>query len=305
MDEPGLPERTRLGPPGVDVHRFGPATPRAPARGSRASSGAWRRRTRPPAARLRRVRHGPRGGGRGAGGPAPGRAPIVAYVGKLIVSKGVDLLLAAWPLVLGAVPGARLVVVGFGAYRDGPGAPGGALGGRRPGRRARTGGGRARARRADPRASCAIWPPSSTAWRAATRTTSRPRALSGARWTSPGASSTTTSPTCCPPCEAQVVPSTFPEAFGMVAAEAAACGALPVSAAHSGLAEVTAALAAAVPAEAARLLSFPLSDRAVEELAERLVAWLEAPPDAARGHPRGPGGASPASATPGRASPAG
>ena len=33
-----------------------------------------------------------------------------------------------------------------------------------------------------------------------------------------------------PACEAQVVPSTFPEAFGMVAVEAAACGALPLSA---------------------------------------------------------------------------
>ena len=37
-----------------------------------------------------------------------------------------------------------------------------------------------------------------------------------------------------PACEAQVVPSTFPEAFGMVAAEAAACGALPLSAATRG-----------------------------------------------------------------------
>src|SRR5205807_855904 len=31
--------------------------------------------------------------------------------------KGLDLLLAAWPLVVAAVPEARLVVVGFGAYR--------------------------------------------------------------------------------------------------------------------------------------------------------------------------------------------
>ena len=38
---------------------------------------------------------------------------------ELIVSKGVDLLLAAWPLVLEGVPAARLVVVGFGAYREG------------------------------------------------------------------------------------------------------------------------------------------------------------------------------------------
>ena len=42
------------------------------------------------------------------------------------------------------------------------------------------------------------------------------------------------------------MPSTFPEAFGMVAAEAAACGALPVVADHSGLAEVARTLAAAV-----------------------------------------------------------
>ena len=36
------------------------------------------------------------------------------------------------------------------------------------------------------------------------------------------------------------MPSTFPEAFGMVAVEAAACGALPVSAGHSGMREVLA-----------------------------------------------------------------
>ena len=48
----------------------------------------------------------------------PRRDRIVSYVGKLIVSKGVDLLLAAWPLVVARVPDARLVVVGFGTYRD-------------------------------------------------------------------------------------------------------------------------------------------------------------------------------------------
>ena len=42
---------------------------------------------------------------------------------------------------------------------------------------------------------------------------------------------------------AMAVPSTFPEAFGMVAAEAAACGALPVVADHSGLGEVARTLA--------------------------------------------------------------
>ncbi len=78
-----------------------------------------------------------------------------------------------------------------------------------------------------------------------------------------------------PACEALVVPSTFPEAFGMVAAEAAACGALPVSAAHSGLAEVSDALAEAVPSRPPRWLSFPVDDDAVRALAARLVGWLD------------------------------
>ena len=43
----------------------------------------------------------------------------MSFVGKLIVSKGVDLLLAAWPLVPPRLPAARLVVVGFGEYRAG------------------------------------------------------------------------------------------------------------------------------------------------------------------------------------------
>ena len=49
-----------------------------------------------------------------------------------------------------------------------------------------------------------------------------------------------------PAAEAFVMPSTFPEAFGMVAAEAAACGVPPVSADHSGMREVSRQLAEAV-----------------------------------------------------------
>ena len=75
-------------------------------------------------------------------------------------------------------------------------------------------------------------------------------------------------------CEAQVMPSTFPEAFGMVAVEAAACGALPLSARHSGMAEVTATLAPALPDELRPLLSFEIGPGAVEEIASKLVAWL-------------------------------
>ena len=56
--------------------------------------------------------------------------------------------------------------------------------------------------------------------------------------------------------------------------EAAACGVLPLSAAHSGMAEVTAALAPALPEELRPLLSFEIGPRAVEEIAAKLVAWL-------------------------------
>ena len=47
--------------------------------------------------------------------------------------------------------------------------------------------------------------------------------------------------------DACVVPSIFPEAFGMVAAEAAAAGCPPLVARHSGLAEIAAGLEDAYP----------------------------------------------------------
>jgi glycosyltransferase involved in cell wall biosynthesis len=59
-----------------------------------------------------------------------------------------------------------------------------------------------------------------------------------------------------------VVPSIFPEAFGMVAAEAASAGVPPVVADHSGLAEVAAGIAAEYPAELSHLVAFPTGDAA-------------------------------------------
>ncbi len=79
-----------------------------------------------------------------------------------------------------------------------------------------------------------------------------------------------------PAAQALVMPSVFPEAFGMVAAEAAACGVPPVSADHSGMREVSRALAEAVP-EHAGLLSFEVGDDAVEAIAERINGWLALP----------------------------
>jgi glycosyltransferase involved in cell wall biosynthesis len=83
-----------------------------------------------------------------------------------------------------------------------------------------------------------------------------------------------------PLCDVAVVPSIFPEAFGMVAAEAAAAGVLPVVSAHSGLAEVAAGIGEEVGREAVALVSFPVADAA--GLHERLAAILVLPADRRR-----------------------
>jgi glycosyltransferase involved in cell wall biosynthesis len=79
-----------------------------------------------------------------------------------------------------------------------------------------------------------------------------------------------------PLCEVTVVPSIFPEAFGMVAAEAAAGGSLPLVARHSGLAEVAEGLAAEYPPEHRALTSFETGD--VEDLAAKLERLLALTP---------------------------
>jgi glycosyltransferase involved in cell wall biosynthesis len=83
-----------------------------------------------------------------------------------------------------------------------------------------------------------------------------------------------------PLCDVAVVPSIFPEAFGMVAAEAAAAGLLPVVSAHSGLAEVAAGIGVEVGPEVTPLLSFPAGDAAA--LRERLAAILSLPSERRR-----------------------
>jgi glycosyltransferase involved in cell wall biosynthesis len=265
---PEVREKTRLGPPGVDADAFVPRDDAA-------------ERVRSFADRLEASGAAGWGGEAGAAGALraqdPQRDRIVSFVGKLIVSKGVDLLVAAWPLVTQEVPDARLVIVGFGTYREGverladalrdgdldeageiarlgrelEGGPPGELRflrsflerlGADPGRRA--------------------------AYLAAAA-----HGLRRIHFT--GRLEHSDLPDLLPACEAQVVPSTWPEAFGMVAAEAASCGALPVSAAHSGLAEVSRTLAEALPEELRPLLSFELADDAVEQIADRLIRWLQ------------------------------
>jgi glycosyltransferase involved in cell wall biosynthesis len=81
-----------------------------------------------------------------------------------------------------------------------------------------------------------------------------------------------------PLADVTVVPSIFPEAFGMVAAEAAAAGSPPLVARHSGLREIAEGLEAEYPPEYRGLASFTTGD--TDELRERLRALLALEPAA-------------------------
>jgi glycosyltransferase involved in cell wall biosynthesis len=206
---------------------------------------------------------------------APGgvRDPLVVFVGKLIVSKGVDLLLAAWPLVRAIHPEARLQVIGFGEYEGGVRRLLAALerGDLDDAREvARLGRGLEGGEEEPLKILSAFLADPPPGYVEATRAAAGSVELVGRLEHDEVAA-------LLPHAEALVMPSTFPEAFGMVAAEAAACGTLPVSAGHSGMLEVSRQLAASLPDEAAPLVSFPVEAGAVEALAARLNAWLALP----------------------------
>lgn len=258
LDDPTVPPRTKLGPPGVDVERFAPRAVdlrdlrnRLAAMAPAAVTGSsFDRDTQEAVAALDAVEPGDR---------------LIVFVGKLIASKGVELLLAAFPLVLAREPRARLLIVGFGAFRPGLEAMAASLAaGVVPEVQGEDG-------RELPQVSAFLASADAAYAEAAKATAGRVQfagrldheELTGLL----------------PACEAMAVTSTFPEAFGMVAAEAAACGALPVVANHSGLGEVARTLRAAVPEEARDWLSFELGDSSVDELADALSGWLAAPED--------------------------
>lgn len=282
LADPDVQRRTRLGPPGVDVERFAPRERAQALAGVQtlaaalSSSGAEAEQVVTADAFSRDER----AAGQALARLDPQRERLVAFVGKLIVSKGVDLLLAAWPLVLEQAPDARLVVVGFGAYREGFERLRDALGAGDLNEAERI----ARAGRALEAEDAEERPLGHLlAFLQSLQGEERERYLAAARLLEEAVVLTgrldhEELAELLPACEALVVPSTFPEAFGMVAAEAAACGALPVSAAHSGLAEVSDALAQAVPPEVAALLSFAVDDGAVRALAACVVGWLQADP---------------------------
>ena len=298
----GLRERTFLGPPGVDVHTFAPRDKQgalAELRGLvRWLESAERtgfnaaaeeaidalcepRRDHPPTGEeLAEVRALYDTRGIDAYAPHdlaevdPRRHAIVCFVGKLIVSKGIDLLIAAWPLVLMREPNARLVIVGFGTYREGIEVLIRGL------------------ERADERLLMHVC--------------SQGRELEGGpkdqltflrtflegltgrheRYFAAAKKMRDTIvftgrlehgelARLLPAAEEVIVPSMFPEAFGMVAAEAAASGALPICAAHSGLAEVASILGERLPPTVRELLTFERGMHAVEDLGFAMNEWLQ------------------------------
>ena len=298
----GLRERTFLGPPGVDVHTFVPREPddaAAELRGlvrwlesaertgfNAAAEEAIdalcdpRRDQLPSAEELAEVRTLYDTRGIDAYAPHdlaeidPRAQPIVCFVGKLIVSKGIDLLIAAWPLVLMKDPTARLVLVGFGTYREGIEILLRGL------------------ERADERLLMHVC-------RYGRELEGGPRdqltylrtfleGLTGRheRYFAAAKKMRETIvftgrlehgelARLLPATDEVVVPSMFPEAFGMVAAEAAASGALPICAAHSGLAEVASILGERLPPTVRELLTFERGMRSVEDLGFAMNEWFQ------------------------------
>jgi glycosyltransferase involved in cell wall biosynthesis len=145
-----------------------------------------------------------------------GDRPTILYFGKLLLNKGVHVLLEA-------VEGidARVLIVGFGDYRE------------------------------------------------------QLEQLAAGRATFTGPLEHRHLVHLIPLADVTVVPSIFPEAFGMVAAEAAAGGSLPLVARHSGLAEIAAGLEEEYPPEHRDLASFATAD--VADLHEKLHELLALP----------------------------
>jgi glycosyltransferase involved in cell wall biosynthesis len=275
--DPSLRERTRLGPPGVDVHRFRPHEPEEAHRNLDAL-----------AERLESEGRGTSDDSFGRDGPAIAAAlrawsegdARVLFVGKFLVSKGIDLLIAAWPLIHRARRTAgdrspRLLLIGFGAFEPGLRGLVDALD-RGDLDAARGVAEQGRGYEGEPPARLPILsgfladPPDGYADAA---TEAAGSILIGGRLAHEEVADVM------PVADTFAMTSTWPEAFGMVPAESAACGVPPVSADHSGMREVSQLLAEVLEPDLAPLLSFPVGPDAVRELTERICGWLALEPE--------------------------
>jgi glycosyltransferase involved in cell wall biosynthesis len=186
-------------------------------------------------------------------GLATEEGPVVGYLGKLIPQKGVELLLQALPALGHEASG---LVVGFGSGREWLVALVAAL------------------RRGDERA---------LAWLrdegglAIEPSVARSRAPDRAGVLFTGMLDHRYAPAALAAMDVQVVPSILDEAFGIVAAEGAAAGALPLVSRHSGLAEVAAALEDDVDRPGS--FSFEPGPGAAVRIAQGIERLLEIPAD--------------------------
>ena len=212
----GHVDRVHEVPPGVDVEEFRPE-----ARGEALAALLAEARRDPPNPGNADERHADDGNAGRFAAFFETDEPTVVYVGKMIVNKGVHILLEALRGL-----DARAVLVGFGDYR------------------------------------------------AQLEAEAPPRTL----FTGPLEHRHLVH--LLPLCDAAVVPSIFPEAFGMVAAEAAAAGVPPLLAAHSGLAEVAAGIAREYPPQLQHLVATETGDAGV--LRDRLAELLALPSEERR-----------------------
>jgi glycosyltransferase involved in cell wall biosynthesis len=180
---------------------------------------------------------------------------IVGFIGKLIPQKGVHLLIEALCLL---PPSSRGLVVGFGTFREWLQALVIAL---------------------DAGDAAAVtW----IAERTRIEMELTDREIAGARGlahrvTFTGRLDHRYAPGALAAMDVLVVPSVLDEAFGMVAVEGAAAGAVPILARHSGLAEVAAALERTLPS--AGPFGFEPGGGAVRRLAQAITPHFERPLD--------------------------
>jgi glycosyltransferase involved in cell wall biosynthesis len=212
----GHADRVYEVPPGVDVEEFTPQPREEALRELIAEAGAD-----PPNPGNANERLPDEGNADRLAAFFEGDRTTILYFGKLLLNKGVHVLLEA-------VDGidARVLIVGFGDYRE------------------------------------------------------ELEALAGDRATFTGPLEHRHLVHLIPLADVTVVPSIFPEAFGMVAAEAAAGGSLPLVARHSGLAEIAAGLEEEYPPEHRHLAAFATADAAdLHEKLRMLLALAESERD--------------------------
>lgn len=187
--------------------------------------------------------------------PLEGDEPVIMYFGKFLAAKGVGELLVAIPKVLAIIPRARFIFVGFGSYREHMEAMIQALGQ-----------GDLEAFSAFARAGEFVEDIEFDKWFRFLEPQERKRIVIT------GILDHETLSELLPLASLAIVPSKWPEAFGMVAVEAMASGVLPLCNYHAGLRDVVDEVAVASP-DLADLIKLD-RDKFIDQLPEKIRTAL-------------------------------